>query len=225
MRSPIAPMFILLATIIFGCGAPLTGTDGGGSSSTTNTFALQISTNAISGKTHPGNRVAVYAAEYQTGYPGTFADSQIVQTDSGFSFSNLQPGFYRVLAWDSTRHKGIHVGIIPVPPQPGTVSSLVDSLRVVSEITGAVAFENLSQGIPRIATVCILGTPFGDVTDSTGVFRLKNVPPGSYIVQAALGTSAVQKIFPMTTSGASNCAFVKVSPDSAASPVSLTVSP
>jgi hypothetical protein len=209
-------------TMITGCSMRLAD-NGGGSSSTTNTFAMVVDSGRVHGTATPGTRVAIYSSDYQAVFGGIFCDSMTCGGDSAFDFPGLQPGSYCVLAADGRGEKAKYVGIILVPPQNGSIKSLVDTLGKVMEIRGTVRFDPSGAGPANGATVCILGTPFYCFTDSTGVFVLAGVPQGQYLVQAAAGRQAVPKIVKYVSTQDNDFAFVTVRQDSAAIPVSIMV--
>jgi hypothetical protein len=222
MKRFVYPALFFAIAMVAGCSVRVTD-NGGGSSSTTNTFAMAVDSGRVHGTAAPGTRVTIYSSDYQAVFGGTFCDSMVCGPDSVFDFPGLQPGSYCVLAADAQVEKAKYVGIILVPPQNGSIRSLSDTLGGVREIRGIVRFDPSGAGPVNGATVCILGTPFYCFTDSTGVFVLAGVPEGNYLVQAAAGRQAVPKVVKYISTQDNDFAFVTVGPDSAAGAVSLMV--
>lgn len=167
----------LSALLLQFCGSSPTDTAG---SETTNGLTVASLSDGVDGTAEAGCTVALFSLDYLPHTGSGYADSQVVGTDGAFAFTDLEAGYYRVMAFAADGGLGAVVDSIAVPVNrvPADTAAL-DSLR---GIHGVVTLDSVPQ--PN-SLVYIAGTPFYDSTATDGTYLLDNIPMGQYRVSVA----------------------------------------
>jgi hypothetical protein len=107
----------------------------------------------------------------------------IISLDStgSFEYDSLESGFYNVVAYDTINASGIFFSNIPVGDSIGEYSKR-QLLGPLGTISGSVNI--ISTMLSDYRGVYIIGTPFFELTDSSGAFSLTRIPTAVYEVKA-----------------------------------------
>ncbi len=200
----------ILIGLIYGCTTSLQ-TDSGQGGGASETIALTISGDSITGsvrlyfdnKDSALSNVSIYLYEddyltYVNNLALNFIDSTTTNNQGAFTFSNLVPGGYNILAKNKVSIKDAFLSEIVIN---GNTISLIDTLRKTGDLSGTVWLirENSNSTFDTIVApfydVYIPGSPYANITNANGVFTLLNLAVGTFPVmsmraRAVLDTSS-----------------------------------
>lgn len=168
-------LFGVFALFLCSCGNNLAGSE------TTNGDEVMVTATAdrIYGTAPAGNKVYLFSNHYCPYNDSGFSSVSKTDTSGSFSFNNLAEGEYTIYCKLANSDSSVIIQSIQVQSNhwstPDTVEfdengsfsgKLIDSSGIA-----------LSQSY-----VYISGSPFFTITDSSGIYILKAVPKGNYLV-------------------------------------------
>lgn len=158
----------LAMTAIFG------GCEGGTSSETVGMVEETAGPDKITGRTDPGNTLGLYSADFQPHVNSGFAMTITADSNGNFTFPNLSPGRYHLLARRPSDGKAALVADIAVPAEA------IATGRARLEATGSVS-GTITATVPAYLGIAYApGTPFFVPADSQMHYLLTGMPAGAY---------------------------------------------
>lgn len=176
MNRGFGPVLAALFACLVAAGSGLGGCDGGTSSETVGFVEAIPGSVGISGRTDAGNSVSLYSADFQPHLDRGFAESVTAGPDGGFSFGNLVPGKYQLLARRPSDGKSALIMDLAVPPGPE------GPRRAALEPTGTLSGRITGDSATSLGLVYVPGTPFFASGDGLMRYSLEGLPPGTYRV-------------------------------------------
>lgn len=174
--KPMGPWILvfLLGALLVSAG--LGGCEGGTSSETVGMVEETAGRDGIMGSTDPGNTLELYSADFLPQSNLGYAKAVTADSAGAFSFANLPPGRYQLLAREHANGKAALLTDIDVPSEARVRVSA--RLEPTGTLAGTIP-ESVS-GYHSIAYAP--GTPFFALADSLNRFVLKGMPAGNYTV-------------------------------------------
>lgn len=177
-----APNSLLAAALVAGffvLPGGLGGCDGGTSSETVGMVEAAAGRTGITGKTDPGNEVALYAADFLPHLERGFAQTGKADSNGRFAFANLEAGRYRLLARRPSDGWASLLAELDVPA--GSDSIRRGALEPTGSLSGTI-----TDSLPALSGVAYApGTPFFALGDSLMRYEMTGLPAGEYRIVKA----------------------------------------
>ncbi len=175
--------FLLLTLFLLSCSSGVAYNGGGGSEITY--VSVSVSGLTINGVVAPENRVALYHVNYTADSTDLLADTLSVNSDSTFSYSFNESGFYNIVISDTTGKNALLLNNIN--PAELSDTTFCDTLKPMINIRGKVETELSAtlENEPPAIKVFIQGTPFKINCDKVGNFELSEVPQGKMTLKTS----------------------------------------
>lgn len=172
-------LFFLLFSILFFC---FCGINTAGGFETTNGVRITVCADSLSGKATPGSQIIVCDTSFLS--PdfnwNSFLDTVYADQNGNFKFYSLQNGRYNLVARSSDSNKGAVIANIDIDKLNLLERSESAEYLLLGSISGTINIDG-KTGQP-----CLVGIKGMAIFDSTitGNYKLSNVPPGKYQIQA-----------------------------------------
>ncbi|MBW8888664.1 MAG: carboxypeptidase regulatory-like domain-containing protein [Fibrobacteres bacterium] len=167
--------------------AGLGGCDGGTSSETVGVKEEKVEAtagpNAITGRTDSGNSLELYSVDFLPQANLGFAKAVTADSTGAFTFAELPPGRYQLLARHRANGKAALLTELTVPAEANASDSA--PLEPTGTLSGTIP--ESTPGYPAFAYAP--GTPFFAQADSLNHFELKGMPAGEYTVVKTWSTT------------------------------------
>jgi len=164
----------ILAALLCGYVAAMIGCEGGTSSETVGIVEETAGQNGITGRTDPGNKLGLYSADFLPHLDQGFAMTATADSTGAFSFANLPPGRYQLLARNPGDGKAALLVDIAVPADTNANG------RARLEPTGTLSGTITASARAFLGIAYVPGTPFFAPADSLMQYVIKDMPAGAY---------------------------------------------
>jgi hypothetical protein len=147
-------------------------------SETTNGLTVAVFNGEITGRTNPGNEVMCFTSTFNPDSNTGYCDTVTADSNGNFNFRNLKISEYNVFSYSRNKDSSAIIQKLNVGITKKDTSVLFSQSAIVSGKT-------MSNGVALSgARVYLMGTPFITTSDMNGLFTIKNVPTGRFLVQS-----------------------------------------
>lgn len=172
-------LIFLLFPVLFFC---FCGINTAGGFETTNGVRIIVCADSLRGKAIPGSQIIFCDTSFISPdlSENSFLDTVYADQNGNFRFYSLQSGGYNLMARSKDFKEGAVIANIDIEKSNLLERSEYAEYISLGSISGAIVTETTTE---QSCLVYIGGLAILDSTN-TGNYRLSNVPPGSYRIQA-----------------------------------------
>ncbi len=181
MRSRVCTgffLFLLFSVLLF-C---FCGINAAGGFETTNGVRITVCADSLRGKAIPGSQIIFCDTSFMSPdlKRNNFVDTVYADQNGNFKFCSLQNGRYNLVARSADLIKGAVLANIDIDKLNLLERSESAEYLLLGSISGTIKIDTTNK---QPCLICIGGMAIFDST-ITGNYKLSNVPPGKYQIQA-----------------------------------------